>query len=137
MSTNLLLVVLIVSSNGSTIVNSPMVIGDYELKVYEHPKCNLHYCSQILSRYNYDGSVKSYEHCKKKPQIWESAKVKYGLTEDEIKFLEKYALKNYGLLPNQENFMQIVQAPEVGGFNLLWADRLRKSIAKLFGALFI
>ena len=27
-------------------------------------------------------------------------------------------------------FMQLVQMPECGGFNLTWADRLRKSIAK-------
>lgn len=26
--------------------------------------------------------------------------------------------------------MQLVQLPELGGFNLTWADRLRKSIAK-------
>ena len=26
--------------------------------------------------------------------------------------------------------MQLVQMPECGGFNLTWADRLRKSIAK-------
>ena len=27
-------------------------------------------------------------------------------------------------------FMQLVQMPECGGFDLTWADRLRKSIAK-------
>ena len=54
----------------------------------------------------------------------------YGLTKEEQKIVEKYALKSYGLLPNQEDFMTIVQDPEVGGFNLLWSDRLRKSIAK-------
>ena len=26
--------------------------------------------------------------------------------------------------------MQLVQLPELGGFNLTWADRLRKAIAK-------
>ena len=30
----------------------------------------------------------------------------------------------------QEKFMQLVQMPECGGFNLTWADKLRKSIAK-------
>ena len=53
----------------------------------------------------------------------------YGLTEHEQEVVRKYAEKTYGLLPNQENFMLIVQDPEVGGFDLLWADRLRKSIA--------
>ena len=30
---------------------------------------------------------------------------------------------------NQEDFMMAVQDPEIGGFDLLWADKLRKSIA--------
>ena len=86
---------------------------------------------------NAETPLQKYSRFKQDISLWYKEMREYGLTEDEIKFLEKYALKNYGLLPNQENFMQIVQAPEVGGFNLLWADRLRKSIAKLFGALFI
>lgn len=54
----------------------------------------------------------------------------YGLTKDEQKLVAQYAGKNFGLLANQEDFMEIVQDERVGGFNLLWADRLRKSIAK-------
>lgn len=79
---------------------------------------------------NAETPLQKYSRFKQDISLWYKEMREYGLTEDEIKFLEKYALKNYGLLPNQENFMQIVQAPEVGGFNLLWADRLRKSIAK-------
>lgn len=61
---------------------------------------------------------------------WYKEMTDYGLTEEEQKFVRKHAERTYGLLPNQEQFMQIVQAPEVGGYNLLWADKLRKSIAK-------
>lgn len=79
---------------------------------------------------NAETPLERYSRFNKDISLWYKEMDDYGLTKDEQKFLEKYALKSYGLLPNQEDFMQIVQAPEVGGFGLLWADRLRKSIAK-------
>ena len=62
--------------------------------------------------------------------LWYKEMAEYGLTEHEQQVVRKYAEKSYGLLPNQENFMIAVQDPEIGGFDLLWADKLRKSIAK-------
>jgi DNA polymerase-3 subunit alpha len=79
---------------------------------------------------NAETPLERYSRFKSNISLWYKEMDEYGLTKEEQKFLEKYALQNYGLLPNQENFMEIVQAPEVGGFNLLWSDRLRKSIAK-------
>ena len=35
-----------------------------------------------------------------------------------------------GMSITQEQFMQLVQLPECGGWDLQWADKLRKSIAK-------
>ena len=72
-----------------------------------------------------------YARFRKDINQWYEEMDEWGLTKEEQKWLEKYALKNYGLLPNQENFMAIVQDPMVGGFGLLWADKLRKSIARL------
>ena len=66
---------------------------------------------------------------KKDITLWYKEMTDYGLTEHEQEVVKKYAEKNYGLLPNQEDFMMVVQDPEVGGFDLLWADKLRKSIA--------
>ena len=60
---------------------------------------------------------------------FDSFDVDYGLAKDEQSIIRKYAERNYGLLPNQEDFMVIVQDPQIGGMNLLWADKLRKSIA--------
>ena len=54
----------------------------------------------------------------------------YGLTEEEQKLLEPYLLGSYGICESQEGFMRLVQIPECGGFNLMFADKLRKSIAK-------
>ena len=61
---------------------------------------------------------------------WYDEMARYGLTEDEMKILEPIVKLSYGICESQEGFMQLVQMPECGGFNLSWADRLRKSIAK-------
>lgn len=74
--------------------------------------------------------LQRYSRFNKDITLWYKEMEEYGLTAEEQEFCKKYASKSYGLLPNQENFMIIVQDPEVGGFNLLWADLLRKSIAK-------
>lgn len=55
---------------------------------------------------------------------------RYGLTEKEKEILEPILGMSYGLCIAQEQFMELVQLPELGGFSLSWADRLRKSIAK-------
>ena len=62
--------------------------------------------------------------------LWYDEMRAYGLTEDEMKILEPVVKISYGICESQEKFMTLVQMPECGGFNLTWADRLRKSIAK-------
>lgn len=44
--------------------------------------------------------------------------------------LESVIEITYGMCIYQEQFMMLVQKEELGGFSLLWADKLRKSIAK-------
>lgn len=61
---------------------------------------------------------------------WYDEMNKYGLTKEEQKLLEPVVKLSYGISESQEKFMQLVQMPECGGFNLTWADKLRKSIAK-------
>lgn len=61
---------------------------------------------------------------------WYAEMRQWGLTEDEMKLLEPVVKISYGICECQEKFMTLVQMPECGGFNLTWADRLRKSIAK-------
>ena len=62
--------------------------------------------------------------------LWYDEMNKYGLTEEEQKLLEPVVKLSYGISESQEKFMQLVQMPECGGFDLTWADSLRKSIAK-------
>ena len=64
------------------------------------------------------------------PSDWDRELQKYGLGAEEKAILEPVLGVSYGLCIAQEQFMQLVQLPELGGFNLTWADKLRKSIAK-------
>ena len=63
-------------------------------------------------------------------ELWFAEMRQYGLTADEIEVLKPYVIGSYGIAESQECFMQLVQIPECGGFDLNFADRLRKSIAK-------
>ena len=67
---------------------------------------------------------------KKDIQLWYEEMDRYGLTKEEQALLEPVVKLSYGISESQEKFMQLVQMPECGGFNLTWADKLRKSIAK-------
>ena len=64
------------------------------------------------------------------PSQWAREMEKWGLGETERKILEPVLSMSYGLCIAQEQFMELVQLPELGGFSLTWADKLRKSIAK-------
>lgn len=67
---------------------------------------------------------------KENPQDWDNELAFYGLTQKEKEIIEPVVSISYGLCIAQEQFMQLVQLPELGGFDLTWADKLRKSIAK-------
>ena len=67
---------------------------------------------------------------KANPVEWDREMEKYGLGAQEHEILEPVLGMSYGLCIAQEQFMELVQLPELGGFSLTWADKLRKSIAK-------
>ena len=67
---------------------------------------------------------------KNDPYEWDRELEMWGLGEKEKKILEPVLGMSYGLCIAQEQFMELVQLPELGGFSLTWADKLRKSIAK-------
>ena len=54
----------------------------------------------------------------------------HGLTKEEQQLLIPVVGQAYGICESQEKFMSLVQMPECGGFDLTWADKLRKAIAK-------
>ena len=61
---------------------------------------------------------------------WDRELEMWGLGAREKAILEPVLGMSYGLCIAQEQFMELVQLPELGGFSLTWADKLRKSIAK-------
>ena len=61
---------------------------------------------------------------------WYNEMEYYGLTKEEQDLLKELLSVSYGICESQEGFMTLVQMPECGGFDLTWADKLRKSIAK-------
>lgn len=74
--------------------------------------------------------LNKYARFKNNINLWYKEMQDYGLTEAEQKLLEPIVKQSYGICESQEKFMQLVQMPECGGFNLTWADKLRKAIAK-------
>ena len=74
--------------------------------------------------------LENYARFRKNPKAWEEEMVAYGLTAEERKFMHEQLDSSNGLCITQEQFMKLVQLPEVGGFDLQFADSLRKAIAK-------
>ena len=74
--------------------------------------------------------LNKYARFKEDIGLWYDEMNRYHLTPEEQKILEPILKTSYGICESQEKFMQLVQLPECGGFNLGWADRLRKAIAK-------
>lgn len=64
------------------------------------------------------------------PAEWDREIEHYGLDHRAKDILSPVLGMSYGLCIAQEQFMELVQLPELGGFSLTWADKLRKSIAK-------
>lgn len=67
---------------------------------------------------------------KANPILWDEEMDEWGLTPKEKQILHNELDISYGISESQEKFMKLVQIPECGGYDLTWADKLRKSIAK-------
>lgn len=74
--------------------------------------------------------LENYARFRKNPKAWDEEMIRYGLTAEERQFMHEQLDSSNGLCITQEQFMKLVQLPEVGGFDLQFADALRKAIAK-------
>lgn len=63
-------------------------------------------------------------------QEWYDEMKEWGLTEEEVKVLEKHVLVKYGNAPEQEDMMLLVMDPAISGFSLKDSNKLRKGVAK-------
>lgn len=74
--------------------------------------------------------LNKYARFKENIELWYDEMRNFGLKPSEMKILEPIIKGSYGICESQEAFMQLVQIPECGGFDLNFADKLRKAIAK-------
>ena len=74
--------------------------------------------------------LNKYARFKDNIQLWYDEMSYFGLKPSEMEILEPIIRGSYGICESQEAFMQLVQIPECGGFDLNFADKLRKAIAK-------
>lgn len=79
---------------------------------------------------NEEQPLVKYARFKNDINLWYQEMDRYGLTKSEQELLKPVVGLAYGICESQEKFMTLVQMPECGGFDLTWADRLRKAIAK-------
>lgn len=77
-----------------------------------------------------EAPLEKYARLRENPKIWDKEMIAYGLTEEERSILHKELDISNGMCITQEQFMKLVQLPECGGWDLQFADKLRKSIAK-------
>lgn len=76
-----------------------------------------------------DQPIDIYVKYKTAPQLWYNDMYNAGLTTEEIKVLEKYLKVKNGVADSQEVVMQLSMDPQISGFSMKDANRLRKIIA--------
>lgn len=74
--------------------------------------------------------IDKYTRFKNDIDQWFDEMISYGLTANEIEILKPILLESYGICESQETFMRLLQVPECGGFDLTFADKVRRAIAK-------
>lgn len=62
--------------------------------------------------------------------LWYDEMRRYGLSEEEIKIMEKHLLANSGVCESQEGIMMISMDEHISNFSVKEANKLRKTIAK-------
>lgn len=85
-----------------------------------------------LMRLSCDGEQPIDRYVRNKQNInnWYSEMREAGLTQSEVKVMEEHLLKSYGVAPTQESVMILSMDKRISGFDLVWANKLRKAIAK-------
>ena len=76
----------------------------------------------------------TFEKYKNNIQLWYDEMRRYGLTEEEIKVMEKHLLTNSGVCESQEGIMLISMDEKISGFSVKEANKLRKTIARFLAS---
>lgn len=67
---------------------------------------------------------------KKNIDLWYQEMQEIGLAENEVNILEKYLKRNSGNSIEQEDIMELSMDPQIAGFDIVLANKLRKGVAK-------
>lgn len=62
--------------------------------------------------------------------LWYKEMENYGLNQNEITIMEKHLLKLNGVADTQESVMLLSMDEQISSFDVKWANKLRKAIAK-------
>lgn len=74
--------------------------------------------------------IDTYVRYKNDIQQWYDNMRKYGLNKEEIEILEKYLMTVSGMATMQEEVMRLVMDEKISNFDMVGANKIRKSIAK-------
>lgn len=85
---------------------------------------------RLMGQRGQEQPIGKFARFKKDPTLWDEEMSNNGLNAEEMDLLRPILKTSYGLCIAQEQFMSLVQLPALGGHNLIWADRLRKAVAK-------
>ena len=77
-----------------------------------------------------ESPLDKYARFRSNPNAWDQEMRSMGLSDRDREIMHRELDISDGMSITQEQFMQLVQLPECGGWDLQWADKLRKSIAK-------
>lgn len=77
-----------------------------------------------------ESPLDKYARFRSNPNAWDQEMKAMGLSDKDREIMHRELDISDGMSITQEQFMQLVQLPECGGWDLQWADKLRKSIAK-------
>ena len=77
-----------------------------------------------------ESPLDKYARFRSYPNAWDAEMKQMGLSDEERQIMHRELDISDGMSITQEQFMQLVQLPECGGWDLQFADKLRKSIAK-------
>ena len=90
--------------------------------------------TNALMRISCEGKqpIDRYNDNKRDINNWYREMREAGLTQDEVKVMEKHLLKNYGVASTQEQAMKLSMDEKIANFTLVEANKLRKAIAKSY-----
>ena len=77
-----------------------------------------------------EAPMDTYRKHKDNIRVWYDEMSRAGLNKEEQEIMKKHLGKLYGVADSQESVMQLSMDPQIAGFDVVLANKLRKAIAK-------